>query len=835
MANFCRKCGSALRPGAKFCMKCGSRADGAAPPPQSNSQTYTSPPPAPAPMPVSLDAPAAEQPKGGKPRVRLSAGSALMAAFISVECLPYLLKAVLFSIRKNTLGTAAETICNILGYLAAGLLLLLASKQITGRKRPAFALMLPSLIAAERALAVMLTLPSPWDQGESLLYAGLSAGVKAVFAGLAVIPLTGLFVPRDGRSQRGRIIAGILAFLSLAVRWFLPYISCLIPLTDTSSFISTLSYKLIGAFLEAALMYGAAAVLVRKRGAQRSSAGSGNLTDALSAALGLAAAVFAVAGVFISSQRLTVTQAAAKDIETVLMRTDLYSASGNMNEVIDSYKRVSEHCAAWRAAAKGQEYIVPDEYSDDEILQYLACVTAEPETVRDRVITSMNEYTADLWCPLMLDKYRSKEEDGKLSEKEREHIKELVSYCVANECFTFAYPLPEDIKEEKKDIIKALADEDTMAPRIRLAELAAAVQCGDSDLSKLLSSALDSAEEFPEYLDLQLFAATVGSENRWDGAGHYDRTAEAVLRWRELWFKEFGEEADDQQRSSVNSTAATMLLNMAKYDKAAPILEKTLENLPDSKDVMLQLQYCYSAMDENDKSYELTKKLYQLAPDEVTVLRSYCIDSVKHGEGTEAVEAASKLADMLTVSFSDNESGVDEILFNCVLYIALNDDSYWTDYTYRIFNGENTDPAVMEAIKKNEFLYNYINAVYYEKQCRDPETARDYARALLDKQDRSARLWYLNAMIAYDSERFDDALEYYRRADELEPDDPSILFGLANTYDAKEEYKAAYSLCRRILAMFPNGTDHSDDMYGVSAHARNLYNSLRGKLEEGDL
>ena len=127
MANFCRKCGSALRPGAKFCMKCGSRADGAAPPPQSNSQTYTSPPPAPAPMPVSLDAPAAEQPKGGKPRVRLSAGSALMAAFISVECLPYLLKAVLFSIRKNSLGTAAETICNILGYLAAGLLLLLAS------------------------------------------------------------------------------------------------------------------------------------------------------------------------------------------------------------------------------------------------------------------------------------------------------------------------------------------------------------------------------------------------------------------------------------------------------------------------------------------------------------------------------------------------------------------------------------------------------------------------------------------------------------------------------------------------------------------------------------
>ncbi|MBQ1371572.1 MAG: tetratricopeptide repeat protein, partial [Oscillospiraceae bacterium] len=209
---------------------------------------------------------------------------------------------------------------------------------------------------------------------------------------------------------------------------------------------------------------------------------------------------------------------------------------------------------------------------------------------------------------------------------------------------------------------------------------------------------------------------------------------------------------------------------------------------------------------------------------------SYCVGALKHGEGAEAVQAASRFANLVRTKLGKNANGEDEMLFNLVLYLAL-DDSSWTDYHYRIYNGADTDPELLAEFEKDAFLHNYVQAAYWEKQCQDPQKALPFARAALSMQEQSGRLWYLNAIIYYDSGVFDKALECYKRADALEPDDPSILFGLANTYDALEDYKTAYQYCERALAHYPSGVDHSYDNYGVSYHARDLLNRLRPYVE----
>ena len=101
-------------------------------------------------------------------------------------------------------------------------------------------------------------------------------------------------------------------------------------------------------------------------------------------------------------------------------------------------------------------------------------------------------------------------------------------------------------------------------------------------------------------------------------------------------------------------------------------------------------------------------------------------------------------------------------------------------------------------------------------------------------QEESGRLWYLNAMVHYDLGEFEEALACYQKADQLEPDDPSILFGLANAYDALEDYQTAYDYCLRALAHFPAGVDHSYDNYGVSWHAAALLNRLKPYVEVND-
>ncbi|MBQ1517730.1 MAG: tetratricopeptide repeat protein, partial [Clostridia bacterium] len=94
------------------------------------------------------------------------------------------------------------------------------------------------------------------------------------------------------------------------------------------------------------------------------------------------------------------------------------------------------------------------------------------------------------------------------------------------------------------------------------------------------------------------------------------------------------------------------------------------------------------------------------------------------------------------------------------------------------------------------------------------------------------RLWYLNGMIYFDSKNYEKARDAYIQADKLIPNDPSTMFALANTYDALKEYQKAYDLCKQIQSLYPNGTEHLVDLYGVSGHVGGLMNSLRGYVKE---
>ena len=80
---------------------------------------------------------------------------------------------------------------------------------------------------------------------------------------------------------------------------------------------------------------------------------------------------------------------------------------------------------------------------------------------------------------------------------------------------------------------------------------------------------------------------------------------------------------------------------------------------------------------------------------------------------------------------------------------------------------------------------------------------------------------------------FWDQHDHSYGTDALDPNDLSIMYALANTYDGMEEYAKAYDYCERCIAKYPNGADHDEDVFGAMPHAAGLASRLE-KYVKGD-
>ncbi|MBR5090918.1 MAG: tetratricopeptide repeat protein, partial [Ruminiclostridium sp.] len=805
-------------------------------PPVPPQQYYQQPPVQPPMPPVTSAAPfgmlvPAGAAAGKASVLPVTVGGILCAAMLCITCLPYIIKSIVFLCAKSSLGMVTVNVIDILAYAAAGFVLLYGTKRLSGRPQYHYSVMLPALIGACNVVNTLVNGIN--DAFDDMIFLKYAAGLLAILilSGMMLAALSRMFEPPLPTVQKGKFLPFILAAASTASNDLFGLVWQWLPISYVPSFMNTLMYRALVGIFQALLLTGAAALLKRKRfaGDPRKPVKSGGAMFA-----GAAAAIFCVVVIFADMPVMSAANTAKTDVATLLTYGEALSLTGDMNATLRYYDRAAEHYTAWQTVAEGERYSVPDKYSDDMVLTYLSYADRDADSLRKYLTTGLNEGFADMWAPLMLTMYGEKAKKDELSDEEKAHRDEMVMMCVANECFVWSYPLPENIRDEAKAISKELKISEDFEREVCLTEIIAEIQRGGVNASTGIYKLLDAAEKYPDDMTVQLLAGYTGASTTWDNAGHYTRTAEALMRYHKLWMDRYGKGADKSELLELHNTIAGMLLNMKQYESAIPLLEEALELSPENSSAVQMLANCYSMTNNTEKGYELTRKLYNSSSADAVVIRNYCIGALKNGEKEEAIKAASRLADIVRGSDGSNEDGADEYLFNCVLYLALNDSGSWTDYQYRVYDGENTDETLLKLFESNKFLYDYIRATYYEKQQRDPEKALPYAENLLNTQTASGRVWYLYGMILYDSGKFSEALEAYNNADTLEPDDPSILFALANTYDALEDYQTAYNYCKLALAHFPNGTDHSDDHYGVSYHANDLLNRLKPYIKEAE-
>ena len=766
-------------------------------------------------------------PGGGK-LLNLSESGSLLAAFVGIELLPYLLRSVVLLSRQNTMSNTLYVILGIAGWLAAGAVLFLSAKQITDKNRIPQILSFLGLLAIERqAEGFLLPKLNYTFAKETFIFGIISMVITLVTAILMLIPLKDIYSPEDRQKQGGNFIALIFVLLALNAETVLELVWLVTFLGDNTSFISTCAYRTAGAFIEAYFFSLAVKRLLKKKKGAVVASKPRKGSVIFAAVTGCIGLVLSIVGGIPDS----VSDAAAKDIETYLAQGLLFLGTGDMVASERAYMQAGEHCTAWKELAEQGSYSVPEEYKTDNVLLYFSMLGEDADTLRNYLVTSYDESAIDMWAPLMLEKYKQKEQ---LTIEDTEHRKELVAICIADEVFTNGYPTMKQIEKKSEEIRTLISteQENQYTKYMSLASVLADFETSEISFSEGIGKLLDNAEQYPNDLSTQYIAAILGSSNVWDNAGHFDRTSEAVLRFRSIWYKEYGEAASYEEKESIELSCANMLMNIRKQDKALQLLKSASESMPDSKDIKSLLANCYVELGDGENSYKLAKEMYESDPQDVTTLWLYSVGALKKGENEEAIKIAGELADAVRRDESEPELDGDVLLFTCVTYFALNDSQSYTDYQYRIYNGDETDPELLKKFQENDFFYNYVNAVYWEKQRSDPEKALPYAEKALKEQENSGRLWYLNGMIYFDSKNYEKARDAYIQADKLIPNDPSTMFALANTYDALKEYQKAYDLCKQIQSLYPNGTEHLVDLYGVSGHVGGLMNSLRGYVKE---
>lgn len=432
------------------------------------------------------------------------------------------------------------------------------------------------------------------------------------------------------------------------------------------------------------------------------------------------------------------------------------------------------------------------------------------------------------FCLALLDLYA---EQKNLSDYQKILANELKYVCASSGTYTRTMLQFSDLAGYEERLEKKLRSYSELKEQVELLEICAQIVRNGSATKQSVGEALSYAEKHPDSWIAQYQAAITGSSLTYDGAGHYDRTIQAAIRFEELYCRE--NELDEERLCNVRLKTAEMIITCYGYQQALPYLEEVIE-MGRVEDAFSMAAQCYEALGRHEECYELCVKMLESDPDHLSARYYAAIDALKSGMQTEALEHTSELADLAKNTVTKENYGADVALYTLLQFIAINDSGTWTEYNYSFYNKMTDEQKAF--VKENPFFADYLTAVYECFSGHNGADSRTLAKEAVDRvlaeNSELPQAWYLKGAIHYECEEFEEAVASYQKSLAIVPDSATVWFALANAYDGMAEYDLAYEACERTMALLPE-QDHGSDWYGVSVHCQNLMNALKSKVTGG--
>lgn len=511
-----------------------------------------------------------------------------------------------------------------------------------------------------------------------------------------------------------------------------------------------------------------------------------------------------------------------------------YLAAGDLDMAVLLLDRASAHAEGWLAFADDSEEGIAKlrtlQQTDpsDEQLAYLLAVRAWTVDGLERSV--LTQRTSSSWYLTLLAAYRTLEtdEDVELTDRQEAIRRDLLMACIAAECFVNDAVTLEDVEDREKEIRNAMEPYTEFIAYYGALRTMRDVGATGGMNPDIMERLLQHAEANPDNLVSQYLAYAAGSTWLMDGATHYDRTAEAAIRFGKLFREQ--EDLSEELEIGILMEVANALMAVQHYADAVDMLEKAVD-LGAEGDIRLLEAQCYDALGDNEKCFEMAQEALEDDEASIQAMQLGMVSGLKSGRVTEAMEMAARLTDMLRTLEGDAFLEADAGLYLFVQYLTVQDETQWTpQMKYRVY--PDLDAEQQKILDGNETFGDYVRTLHFTFWQRDQEQALQYATALQKALPQSAQVQYLVGTVRFNRREFPESAEAYKASLDIDPDAPTVWFALANAYDAMGEYQEAYDCTLKVAEMLEL-SNHAVDLYGVQYHNNALMNGLLPKLDQG--
>lgn len=510
--------------------------------------------------------------------------------------------------------------------------------------------------------------------------------------------------------------------------------------------------------------------------------------------------------------------------------------TGNLEKAIQCFARAEARARAFRSlvSEEAEESLksVYGEYPDDIVIG--ALYLSDRNDVRDLEKNIRNYTYGSAWYPVLLRFYEEQtklykeqeqpSEDEALSEEQKSLQSELLLRCIAMEQYTEnGCVFAQDLEGSKLAVLKQLQNYEEEFAVYGVFRLMTKYGSEGGYSEDLVYEALEIAEDQPDNMLLQYAAYQIGSSFREDKARHYGRTMEAASRFDEIY--DDGTKTDSQLADEKRSLGDAAV-RCYQYEAALAYYETSYE-LSGEASVALSCAKVWEKLGNYEECARMAAGVLMQEPENTQALYLMAISSLKTGDVDGALKAAGELGDLVADRDRPVDAAEENNLYVCAQYLAMSDNSLWTDYTWQVY-GSLSEEQIAE-VQTHELLWDYMTAIYQCFMRKGYEEASQAVENILALRDDLPMAWYLRGTISFNEKDFENALEAFENASNCGGEAPAIYFSIANVYDAMRDYENAWAYAKRVEEMLPY-QDHGSDVYGISYHNTRLLNALKIEL-----
>lgn len=514
-----------------------------------------------------------------------------------------------------------------------------------------------------------------------------------------------------------------------------------------------------------------------------------------------------------------------KDIQYYMTQSNIMRIAGDFGAAVQYQQLAEGKILAWKGSVLDEPGALNQAATvspSDEQVKLLAALKNDP-SVGTLEQGLLNANRSKAWYLSLLGRY---DKITDLNDIQKERRSEILRMCVLQGFYTMTDTMPDDFPTNKKDAFAKMLNgfTDQLAKGKYTTLMARLGEEGTLN-RQLVFDTLDMAEKYPDQIDIQYLAMTLGTTYREDNASHYKRTAEAALRYDKLYMLKDGKTASEDKIINEKLTVAKTLVACKELKSCIDFISGVTYK---SSKLDTVKAGCLFSLKSYDECLKVVSNILNKGKQDPQNLYLAAMSSLQLRDIKGSIQYALTLSKM--VQEEKDPLQEEQLLYPFLLRFTTTDSS--ARYTTEAYNSLKEDEVSL--LQSDPFLYNYTTALHLWAQGNSDNlnASLDCLEKVLAIRGNLSRALYVKGAVNFELQKDESAVTNYKASLDLDDGQPTVWYALANVYDRMAKYEEAYAACQKVLEYLPS-TDHANDAYGVSVHASYLLNKLKQYVKEG--